>query len=635
MRYVEFFHANLRDYLLREVMGRGWSETGASAGRHRGTPPAWRALDRLSVFAHDWQQTLQPLLAEEVRDLVEHRDEVVATGLAPDDHGVLPFHLLFLRDPPEVRTALKEAATACFAYSALVHDEGGRRTVELLYDDAEKRAAQCRDWLLRSPAELRPPVLRYLVTLEDQPARDLLVELFLDLSGPLGEQMARAGALVLSEPLSAARSRNNVVLVVLTAALRRVGGDPGRLPASVVAFVVAACAYDRDTILGRIKYCVDRMTTSEDANVQAMAPRLTAFSGMDGWIGSAGEAPLLEAASVADQVDPTGSPLRLTVGADLRGVLTAARLAELSADLRRVIGLPLPGLALGEGEVEPDECELRLSGRRVSRAVFRPGALRVTKWMWELAAGPEAPDALIEGLDGDEDVLWLPPATVEAAGYLPPALTVDAAIAHWLEDRCRDEFEQLFDAELLIAFVREASSTPAGRNRLRRVGGQFRRVFVELVQEGVPIASRDAVLERMAELAPRVRSPEILTQKVREFLKADICRSVADDAGQVTAIVLDEELEQRWADRPSPNWISTAEALRFDRAIHLLVSRAREGEIGPPLVLVTVPRLRRALAQLLRRLGRRLPVLSFTELDDVIPVPGGQVDIELDSRSPA
>ena len=68
------------------------------------------------MFAHDWAQTLQSLLAEEIKVLVEHRDEVVATGLAPDDDA-LPFHLLFLRDPPETRTRLKEAATACFAPS--------------------------------------------------------------------------------------------------------------------------------------------------------------------------------------------------------------------------------------------------------------------------------------------------------------------------------------------------------------------------------------------------------------------------------------------------------------------------------------------------------------------------------------
>ena len=41
VRFVEFFHANLRDYLLRDVMGQGRSATGLG-GRYGGTPPAWR-----------------------------------------------------------------------------------------------------------------------------------------------------------------------------------------------------------------------------------------------------------------------------------------------------------------------------------------------------------------------------------------------------------------------------------------------------------------------------------------------------------------------------------------------------------------------------------------------------------------
>ena len=569
--------------------------------------------------------------------LIEHRDEVVATGLAPDDDA-LPFHLLFLRDPPETRAnGLKDAATACFAYSALVHDEGGRRTVELLFADVENRVAHCKDWLLRSPAELRPPILRYLVTLENQPALDLLIELFLDQPVPVGEQVAQAGALVLAEPLTAARSRNSVLLVVLTTALRRVGGDPGRLPGSVVAFVVAACAHDRDTLLGLITYCVDRMEISEDANVRALAPHLTAFTGLDRWLGEAADEPLLGGATIPDPVSPGGSPLELVVGSDLRSTVTAARLTEWSAELSQAIGLPLSDIVLVDGEVEPDECELRVSGQRVSRVVFRPGAVRVVKRLWELSGAPRPPAAeVVEGLEGDEDVLWLSETAVTAAGYRYPILDVRSAITGWLEGRCRDAFDQLFDVELQVAFIREAAVTPVGRNRLRRIGPRLRPVLVDLVEEGVPIVSRDALLEHMAELTPRIPHLETFTQKIREFLKADICRSVADDAGQVTTILLDERLERSLADRPPDRWISPAEAIRLDVAIQRLIFRTRERAAGPPLVLVTVPRLRRVLARLLRRLDRRLPVLSFTELDQgLIPVPGGLVDIDLDPEPSA
>ena len=103
-RFVEFFHANLRDYLLREVMARGGANLGFG-GRHGGTPPAWRALDRLAVYARDWEQTQQLLPADDVRVLMEHREPVIEKYTIFDEQEPSPpFHLLFLRDRPDART---------------------------------------------------------------------------------------------------------------------------------------------------------------------------------------------------------------------------------------------------------------------------------------------------------------------------------------------------------------------------------------------------------------------------------------------------------------------------------------------------------------------------------------------------
>jgi flagellar biosynthesis component FlhA len=62
--------------------------------------------------------------------------------------------------------------------------------------------------------------------------------------------------------------------------------------------------------------------------------------------------------------------------------------------------------------------------------------------------------------------------------------------------------------------------------------------------------------------------------------------------------------------------LRTAEVRRLDAAIHRLVLSTREGaDHRPPLILVTVPRVRRPLARLLHELDRDLPVLSFPELE--------------------
>src|SRR5262249_12461301 len=63
-RFLEFFHANLRDYLLR-VMAQGGAGL-ALQGRRCETPHVWRALDRLAIAAHEWEQMQQLLAYEDV-----------------------------------------------------------------------------------------------------------------------------------------------------------------------------------------------------------------------------------------------------------------------------------------------------------------------------------------------------------------------------------------------------------------------------------------------------------------------------------------------------------------------------------------------------------------------------------------
>ena len=215
--------------------------------------------------------------------------------------------------------------------------------------------------------------------------------------------------------------------------------------------------------------------------------------------------------------------------------------------LRERLGVPLVDLQLTEGELEADEAELRFHGQRVSRRLFRPGLLRVSKRVWELSGGTRAADA-IQDLEGGEDVLWLPPAVVAAASYRFAAPGFEQAVLEWLENQCRRAFDQLLDVDLQVTFIREVAATEAGRRRLRRIGRHLRPVLVELVEEAVPFGSRDALLEDLADLVPRVHGTDQLVQLMREHLKAGICRSVADRSGQATTILLAEHLEHELGD---------------------------------------------------------------------------------------
>ena len=351
-RFVEFFHANLRDYLLREVMARGGANLGFG-GRHGGTPPAWRALDRLAVYARDWEQTQQLLPADDVRVLMEHREPVIEKYTIFDEQEPSPpFHLLFLRDRPDARTTLSEAAQECFAYSALVHDDGGRVTFESLFPDVDDRVARCAFWLSRCPADMRPAILRYLIPLEAATARKLLVKLVLDSTNPPREEVAPDIADILAEPMYAARWRNEVLTTVLEEALRRVDGEVDQLQRHAASFLASACDWDRDALVGVISYSIDRLGSSGDPDVSALARHLAEREYVDRWLAPDEGVGFRAVAAPRRQPDAAGSPVQLALGSELRAEVDANRVAAWSRELRDLLGVPLPDIQLFPGEVE-------------------------------------------------------------------------------------------------------------------------------------------------------------------------------------------------------------------------------------------------------------------------------------------
>lgn len=650
-RFVEFFHANLRDYLLQEVMAHGGADLGLG-GRRGGTPPTWRALDRLTTYARDWAQTQQLLPADDVRVLIQHRDQVIERYKVFDEpEPSPPFYLLFVQDSRGARETLSEAAQECFAYSSLVHDDGGRPTFEALFPDVDDRVKRCRSWLSRCPAGTWPAVLRYLITLETTAARGTLVELVLDSANPPREEVAQAIASVLAEPLYAARWRSEVLTAVLGEALRRVDGGADRLPRPTTSFLAASCDWDRDALVAAISYVVDRLDSSTDPGVGALAGRLGKGADIDRWLAAGQGASFRTVSALPRQPDTIASPVQLALGPELRAAADAARVASWSSELREVLGVPLPGIQLLEDEFEAYGAELRLQGKLVSRNVFYPDRVCVSKRRWDAFGKPLPPEAIQNTEPAEEDVLWMPLPVLTATGYQSAVLDFDETVLRWLEYHCRRAFDLLFDGELLLALVREVLSAPGGRRRLQGVPlSQLRQVVVDLIEEGVPVPSgsrRDAMFEELSKLVQRVDQPELLSQKLREYLKADICHSVVDESGQVTTILLDDQLEVTLANRVEVSngrlvlGLNSSDAKELDTAIHRHVTRIVEQDGPTPVLVLTVPALRQPLARLLHRfdseLGARLdphlPVLSFTELatPDMALVPGGLVTVTLSS----
>lgn len=623
-RFVEFFHANLRDFLLRDVMAQGGADLDLPRGRCE-TPPAWRALDRLSAYAHDWEQTPQLLPSDDVRALMEHRFAVVDNSRERGGEGGPPFQLLFLRDHVDTRARLSAAAAECFVFSALVHDDSGRWAFQRLFPDVSDRVARCQDWLRRCSPDSRPAILRYVVELESRDAGALIARYVTDES-PIGAEVARALAEILIEPLFAAGHRDRVVATLLESALADVQGELDELPARIPGFVVAACDGDRDTLALVLGNCAGRLGSSENRAVQRVAGEFGSSALLERWLeGTAGGGDR-RGRRVARRAATRRSVLGIALGRSLE--VDDERLAAWSAELRERLGVPVPDLQRFPGDSDDFELEFRVQGRRVSTGLFRPGMLCVPLRRW----GDDLPPEAIKSYDeaSGQDVLWLDAALV---GKRPDARDFHEAVADWLEAFCRRSFDVLFDLELALAFVRDVVAQ-RGRSRGVLSLRQVRQAVVDLVEEDVPFAlRRDTLFDELLELGPTLRQPDRLTLRLRDSVKADICRAFVDEAGQMATILLEEPLERALGDRIGGDGegrgalrLSPSEAVELADAVRRRVLRVL-AEDGPPPVVVTVPRLRQPLARLLRRFDHRVRVLSFTELEpDIAAVPGGLVN---------
>ncbi|MEW6560353.1 MAG: flagellar biosynthesis protein FlhA [Pseudomonadota bacterium] len=147
---------------------------------------------------------------------------------------------------------------------------------------------------------------------------------------------------------------------------------------------------------------------------------------------------------------------------------------------------------------------------------------------------------------------------------------------------------------------------------------RLRKVLQNLLTEGVPIRDMRTIAEVLAEHAAQVNDTDELTTRVRLALGAYIVQSLSPNGQELSAAVLDGQLEQILLSslRSDPQQPSVEPGLAqrlMDKARELMQRMEAQGASG--VLLVSAP-LRQFLARLLARSAPRLRVLSYAEIPD-------------------
>jgi flagellar biosynthesis protein FlhA len=188
--------------------------------------------------------------------------------------------------------------------------------------------------------------------------------------------------------------------------------------------------------------------------------------------------------------------------------------------------------------------------------------------------------------------------------------------------RHADELLTREDVQLLVDRLRKSQPSLVGE----MIGtdspisiGLLQRVLKNLLRSGIAARELTAILEALAENAPKTKNPVMLTEMVRKALSRTITEQYKDEAGKISAITLDPAFEHRMVTALRQDngelilGLPAEAALELNRKVAAAWKAAMD-QSRDKIVLLCDARLRAPLAQMLGRTLQMLPVLAYDEI---------------------
>jgi flagellar biosynthesis protein FlhA len=284
--------------------------------------------------------------------------------------------------------------------------------------------------------------------------------------------------------------------------------------------------------------------------------------------------------------------------------------------------------------LEPSEYAVLVRGNRVAGARVPPGRC--------LAVASSSSAEKLPGIATRDAVYGLPAvwiqdaerAHAEARGYtvVDAAVAITTHLAEVIRTHAAELLTRRQVRELLDAFSERAPKVVDEIVPAVVPFATLHRTLRSLLAEGVPIRDIGAILETLAEHAPKVQQPELLTDLVRERLARTVARPHVRRDGQLHVVMLEASLEQTLQGAvqhtPSGSFLAVEPTLldRLVRAVQTAFGSAAAAPGGGVPVLLSGQAIRSPLRQLLARVLPRIAVLSHNELPaDVRVVLAGEV----------
>ncbi len=328
--------------------------------------------------------------------------------------------------------------------------------------------------------------------------------------------------------------------------------------------------------------------------------------------------------------------LELEIGYGLIPLVAAERGGDLPARIRALreqlatqLGFLVPLVHIRDNlSLEASEYAIVIRGNRVATGRVPPGR--------HLAVSANAEAPKLPGIPTRDPAFGLPAVWIqgrdreaaESAGYTVVEAT--SAIATHLAETIRSHATELLTRqqlrEVLDRYAERAPKVVEDIVPSIVSLSLLHRTLRSLLDEGVSIRDIGAILETLAEYAPRIEDGDLLTDLVRERLGRTVTQPHLGSDGALHVLTLDPELEQSLAagvQRSPGGSFLAVEPSRLEgllRGVQSALEASTQSEHGRGPVLLSGQPVRGPLFRLLSRAVPRLAVLSHNELPPEIKV---------------
>jgi len=323
-------------------------------------------------------------------------------------------------------------------------------------------------------------------------------------------------------------------------------------------------------------------------------------------------------------------PMELNVGYGLirlvdrkQGGDLLDRITNLRRQIAQELGIVVPPIRIrDEMQLQPNEFEVKLRGLRIGTGEVMPGHL--------LAIDGGTVSERMSGVDTKEPAFGLPALWIEDSrrheaehrGYT--VVEPSSVIATYLTEIVRRHADELLtrqEVNRLLDHLKETAPKLVDEvvpSVLKP--GDVQRVLQALLRERVPIRDLETILEAIADVAPRTKDSEILTEYARNAVARTLCHQHKADDGRLRCITLDPTLEQTIAKGLERSEHGTMLTLppkfqtRIVAAIAKQVEKAGANAGGRALVLLVPPQIRPWVRRMLEVRLPAVAVLSYNEI---------------------